>query len=666
MKDIFPLTDPIVVLFFISLIILFVPVVFYKIKLPSLVGLIIVGAIVGPLGFNLLLRNSAIIHFGTVGLLYIMFISGLETDLSDFKKNKHRSIVFGLLTFAIPMFIGTLTTLFILRYNLKSSVLLASMYASHTLIAYPIISKMKLSKNQAVTITVGGTIITNILSLLILSVIATATRGTLDTVFWIMLGVKTTIFLLVSFFIIPGICRWFFHKIENQGGSQFIFVLSVIFGVSFLAKITGIEPIIGAFIAGIILNEFILPESPLLDKLTFTGNTIFIPYFLISVGMLIDVRVLVSDYRSWVIGITMVVVATLCKYIAALLTQKIFSYSREERFLMFGLSNAQAASTLAAVMVGYELGIFDIIILNGTIFMIMVTIFVSTYITDRFSRKIARRSETQFTSDNTGTFLISIANPVTAERLLDTTILLSNKNSVINALSIVNDDYNTSQNIISSKKFHDLLQEKNITANRVINSVIRVDINVAGGIIRASKELQTRTLVVGQNRKEKVSDLLFGSMMSKLIDQHPYRIIMCNIKKSINSLKKVYFFLPIMIQQEYNFIDLFNMMLLIPINLKVPLQILCGETCRTDLAQLDIKIEITYSTLPEKVSYLELRDRIQDDELLILFTARKESVSWSKETLAINDFVKRYFTDKNIIQVYPDRDPEIKETEFFE
>ncbi len=666
MKDIFPLTDPIVVLFVISLIILFVPVVFYKIKLPALVGLIIVGAIAGPLGFNLLLRNSAIIHFGTVGLLYIMFISGLETDLSDFKKNKHRSIVFGLLTFAIPMLIGTLTTLCILRYNLKSSVLLASMYASHTLIAYPVISKMKLSKNQAVTITVGGTIITNILSLLILSVIATATRGTLDTVFWMMLGVKTTIFLLVSFFVIPGICRWFFHKIENQGGSQFIFVLSVIFGVSFLAKITGIEPIIGAFIAGIILNEFILPESPLHDKLTFTGNTIFIPYFLISVGMLIDVRVLVSDYRSWFVGMTMVVVATLCKYIPALLTQKLFSYSREERFLIFGLSNAQAAATLAAVMVGYELGIFDKIILNGTIFMIMVTIFVSTYITDKFSRKIARRTEKQVSSSNTGTFLISIANPVTAERLLDTTILLSNKNSVINALSIVNDDQNTSQNIITSKKFHDLLQEKKITANRVINSVIRVDINIAGGIIRASKELQTQTLVVGQNRKEKVSDLLFGSMMSKLIDQHPSRIIMCNLKKSINSFKKVYFFLPVMIQQEYNFIDLFNMILLIPINLKVPLQILCGETCLSALAKLDMKIEISYSTLPEKASYLELRDRIQDDELLIFFTARKESASWSKETLAINDFVKRYLSDKNMIQVYPDRDPEIKETEFFE
>jgi Kef-type K+ transport system membrane component KefB len=349
-----PLKNPVLLFSLILFIILFAPILLNKLRIPHLIGLIIAGAIIGPNGFNLIARDMSIILFGTVGLQYIMFLAGLEIDLADFKKNSSKSLVFGLLTFSIPMTIGTLAGYYILEFSLPTSVLLASMFASHTLIAYPIISKLGVAKNKAVNITVGGTMITDTLALLVLAVIAGMQAGEINQEFWIRLGVSVIAFGLVVMLIFPIIGRWFFKRFDDNI-SQYIFVLAMVFLGCTLAELAGIEAIIGAFLAGLSLNRLIPHTSPLMNRIEFVGNALFIPFFLIGVGMLVDYKAFIKGWNTLEVAGIMTVCAIFGKYLPAYITQKIYGFSADQRRLIFGLSNAQAAATLAAVLVGFNI-----------------------------------------------------------------------------------------------------------------------------------------------------------------------------------------------------------------------------------------------------------------------------------------------------------------------
>ncbi|MEZ7884757.1 MAG: cation:proton antiporter, partial [Bacteroidales bacterium] len=350
----FPLDNPVVIFTVILFIILFAPILLNKIRIPSLIGLIIAGALIGPNGFNLILRDSSITLFGTVGLLYIMFLAGLEIDLAEFRKNSVKSFVFGMYTFWIPMIIGTTVGFYVLGFSYVTAILLASMFASHTLLTYPIISKFGVTKNRAVNITIGGTMITDTLALLVLAAIAGMSTGKADNGFWIRLIISVIIFGAVVFFGFPIIARWFFKRF-SESILQFIFVLGMVFLAGFLAQLAGIEAIIGAFLAGLTLNRLIPETSPLMNRVQFVGNALFIPFFLIGVGMLIDYRVFFEGWETIKVAIIMTVVALVAKFLAAWFTQKTYKFSTDERRLIFGLSNSQAAATLAAVLVGYNI-----------------------------------------------------------------------------------------------------------------------------------------------------------------------------------------------------------------------------------------------------------------------------------------------------------------------
>lgn len=349
-----PLKNPVLLFSLILFIILFAPILLNKVKIPHLIGLIIAGAIIGPNGLNLMLRDSSITLYGYVGLLYIMFLAGLEIDLAEFKKNKWRSLYFGALTFSIPMILGTLGGKYILGFPNTTSILLASMFASHTLIAYPIISKLGVNKNKAVNITVGGTMITDTAALLVLAAIVGMSKGAdIGSEFWIKLSLSVIAFGLVVMFGFPIIGRWFFKKFDDNI-SQYIFVLAMVFMGGFMAEVAGIEAIIGAFLAGLALNKLIPYTSPLMNRIEFVGNALFIPIFLIGVGMLIDFKMFFKNWNTIFVAFVMIIIATVGKFLAAWITQKTFKFNVDERRLIFGLSNAQAAATLAAVLVGYN------------------------------------------------------------------------------------------------------------------------------------------------------------------------------------------------------------------------------------------------------------------------------------------------------------------------
>jgi Kef-type K+ transport system membrane component KefB len=262
-----PLTNPVLIFSLVLFIILLSPILLRPIKVPGIIGLIISGIIIGPHGLNWLEKNSAVDLFSTIGLLYIMFIAGLELDMNEFKKTKHKSLMFGFFTFIIPISIGFPVCYYILDYSLLTSILIASMFATHTLVSYPIVNRYGISKNEAVAITIGGTILTDTAVLIILAVIKGASQGEITNEFWITLGVSFAIFLFIMFGVIPKIAKWFFEKVESEKTGHYIFVLTVVFFAAFLAEMANLEPIIGAFVAGLALNKLIPHSSALMNRI---------------------------------------------------------------------------------------------------------------------------------------------------------------------------------------------------------------------------------------------------------------------------------------------------------------------------------------------------------------------------------------------------------------
>jgi Kef-type K+ transport system membrane component KefB len=666
--SIFPAKDPVIVFSIISLIILFVPLLFERIHLPGLVGFIVVGALLGEHGFNILQRDSAITLFGTVGLLYIMFASGLETDIDDFKKNTKRSLIFGLLTFIIPQGLGTLISYYILGFSWISSILLASMFASHTLLSYPLVSKFNISKNEAVTITVGGTIIVNFLALLVLSVIVSADNGALNTIFWIKLTVNIIVFLLIVLFLVPKCCRYFFKRLNSEDGSQFVFVLFVIFGVSLLAQILGIEPIIGAFFAGLILSNLISPKSKLADNLSFTGNSLFIPFFLISVGMLINIKGFGKGFTPWLVAVVMILTATLCKFLPAFIVRHAFRYTKDEGWLIFGLSNAQAAATLAAVMVGHQKGLLNDDVLNGTILMIVATVFVSTYVTDRVGRRIAVAMKENAPVDNgQNNYLINVFNPKTAEHLINLALLFSHDKANMYALSIMNDNKNIDSQKKSITDIHDHVKKYAKQLNKDIETSMRVDINIPGGIVRASKEFNAGNMLIGWNSKTRATDKLFGSLSEQILQNSDGQLMICNVQNQLEKIHQISVFLPNNIEKETCFSDLLQTILNIANKRKIPMHVHCAESVCQQISKIshpDFVSIIASKNNRERMKMIF--GNLTEDNFVIVIGARKNSISWSKENDKIPKLLNSYSDKHDFVLIYPRILPDSGSVNLFE
>ncbi|HEX9826612.1 MAG TPA: cation:proton antiporter, partial [Flavobacteriaceae bacterium] len=527
-----PLTNPVLKFLLILVIILFAPIILNKIKIPHLLGLIIAGAVIGPNGINLMERDSSIILSGTAGLLYIMFLAGLEIDLADFKKNSRKSLVFGLYTFLIPMTLGTLAGLYVLEFSLPTSVLLASMFASHTLIAYPLISKMGVAKNKAVNITVGGTMITDTLALLVLAVIVGMTTGEVNTEFWIRLSISILVFGLIVMLLFPIIGRWFFKRFDDNV-SQYIFVLVMVFLGAVLAEMAGIEAIIGAFLAGLALNRLIPHTSPLMNRIEFVGNAIFIPFFLIGVGMLIDYRAFFKDFETIKVASVMIIVATTAKFLAAWITQKTYKFSVDERRLIFGLSNAQAAATLAAVLVGYNvivgetetgepIRLLSESILNGTILMILFTCTIASFVAQKGAKNIALLESTDTTAEDEETqekILIPISNIETTDELINLGVTIKSKKNKdgLFALSVV--DNNTIDGS-ADKQAKKILNKAAVTASatdNLIHKLLRYHQNIVNGITSVAKEHKITDLILGLHINKGISDSFLGNLTEGIL-----------------------------------------------------------------------------------------------------------------------------------------------------
>ena len=563
-----PLTDPVLKFLLILVIILSAPLLLNKLKIPHLLGLIIAGAIIGPNGLNLVLRDSSIILSGTAGLLYIMFLAGLEIDMGDFKKNSGRSFVFGMYTFLIPMALGIVAGLYVLHFSMETSILLASMFASHTLIAYPIISKLGITKDKSVTITVGGTMITDMLALLVLTVIVGMATGVIGEHFWTRLSISIVIFVLFVVIAFPIAGRWFFKHVQDSI-SQYIFVLVMVFLGAYLAELAGIESIIGSFLAGLSLNRLIPRSSPLMHRVEFIGNSIFIPFFLIGVGMLIDYRAFFTSFDTIKVGIVMIIVATIAKYAAAWLTQKTFRMSVDQRRIIFGLSNAQAAATLAAVMVGYNvilgqtpegepIRLLNESVLNGTILMILVTCTMASFSAQRGAHNLAATasSETDETGAHKERILIPLSNEDTAEELVNLSLATKSKKNThhLYALNIL--DNKVSGDDQQLKKSRRLLENAALTAAATdthLQELQRYDLNVTNAILSVILEHRITDLVLGLHKEKGIPSSFLGRITEGILDYSDVTTLIYNPAPPLSTMKRHLVVIPVQAEKEAGF-----------------------------------------------------------------------------------------------------------------
>jgi Kef-type K+ transport system membrane component KefB len=641
----FPLENSVLIFSTILFIILLSPILLKKIKIPTIIGLILSGVVIGPKGIgligpHLLESGGAVKIFSTIGLLYIMFMAGLELDITQFKKYRVKSFTFGFLTFIIPLTLGYPICHYVLHLTTTASILTASMFATHTLVAYPIVSKLGLAKNTVVAASVGGTILTDTAVLIILAIVTSSAGGNLDFSFWIRLSSSLTIFSFLMFYVIPKLARWFFSKLESEKTSHYIFVLSVIFFAAFLAEAAGFEHIIGAFVAGLALNKLIPPSSALMNRIDFIGNALFIPFFLIAVGMVVDYRVFFTGNGALIVALVLTTFALFSKWLAALVTQLMFKMTKVERQVIFGLSTAHAAATLAIIKVGFEKQIIGNEIVNGTVVLILITCMVSSFVTENAGKKLliqlAEKSslpEKKRVSRNQH-LLIAINELRENELLIDFSVLITDKR-VLNPISVVSvlpNNKEAEQRIRTSRREMDEIIKHFSNGEFPVNVVTTIDHNLPSGIARVSKELFTDIVVLNDSKKMSLLKRIVGDERDQLLEVCDKTIFFCQLERALVSYKKILLICPPYADLESSFSSWAERILRLSQEINTKIEIFGKYDVHDAFVRVMKKVQlytpIAFVHINETEDFFSAHQKRQEDDLLIFVSARRGSVSY--------------------------------------
>ena len=657
-SSLFPVTEPTWIYLGVLSIVLFAPLLFNRLRLPHIIGMILAGLLIGPNGLNILDRDDSFELFGEVGLFYIMFLASLEINMQEMKQAKGGALLMGLAVFAIPIALGLLANTYILKYdNFMTSLLLASMYASYTLISYPIVARYGLSRLRCVNFVVGGTVITDTLTLFVLAIIVGISRGEANVWFVLLMFVKLMAVGAIIIFFFPRIARYFFRN-YNDSVIQYIFVMMLLFLGAGLMKLAGMEGILGAFITGLVLNRLIPHSSPLMRRIDFVGNAIFIPFFLIGVGMMIDVSVLFKGGGSLIVAAVMVGTALTGKWIASFVVSKVYRMSSDERNLMFGLSTSQAAATLAAAIVGNKIGLLNDDVLNGTILLILVTCIVSSITSDRASRKLilsgkALNAPKAVSSKKT---LLALANPSMVDRLMDLALLVRKENSQIplSAITVVLDEDKQRQN--DGAKVLD--QAANIAASVSVPLLtkMRLTTNLAHGIVHEVKENDYRELILGFHKKETANDSFLGNVLPEVLNSLDCQVVMARMNIPLNTVRMIHITFPAKAEFEAGF----------PYWVEETARMASGLGCRimyhghpdtTEKIKLELKkhapIDATFFDTDGGNDLKRLAQVIHSDHLLVIVSARKGSISYRPSLDHIFVQLQRDYQDTPIMLIYP-------------
>ncbi|HBY79669.1 MAG TPA: cation:proton antiporter [Cyanobacteria bacterium UBA11148] len=658
-----PITDPVAVFLTILAIMLVAPLLFERLRLPGIVGLILAGVIVGPNVLGLLERDSTIILLGTVGLLFLMFMAGLETSLDDLKYNADKAAIFGLATFSVPMILGTVSML-VLGYSWLASILVASCFATHTLLALPILTKLGLMRTQTVTTTLGGTLITNVLGLLVLAVVVKAHGGNLSLSFWLFLIPALAIYTFATLWGLPKLGRWFFRKFGHDESAEFIFVLATLFVVSYVAGLIEIEPIIGAFLAGIAITQIIPQLSPLMNRIQFIGNTLFVPFFLISVGMLIDPLILVKEPKSLLVAFVMIAAEVVSKFVAAWGPGKLFGFQFPSIMLMFGLSVAQAASTLAAITVAYEIKLVDQLTVNGIIAMILVTCVASPWITERWGKQMKPQGQSHISeSSNTQPLahrvLVPVANPNTEDNLLQLALILAKTaGGTLLPLHVLSDKTGP---VLPEGKIlqNQLLAAAETVAHAAVTNVERigrVDDAIDRGITRTAAERDASLIICGWKGYSTTRENFFGSVIDNVIRRSHVPVLIARFGQPLNNTRRVLLATTDRELSSTAFKQTLALAETIGVELKATLQLVIVITHSGSLQLRPESVGLSAGSSIQQVrgNFIKNVSRLlRQDDLLILTVSTHSSYLLRMPTLGMEpEAIARTHPDTSILVVY--------------
>ncbi|KXH79263.1 cation:proton antiporter [Sporosarcina sp. HYO08] len=672
-----PLQGPVLIFGLAVLIFLFFPILMTKLRMPAIIGPIVAGIIVGPNGFGLLALDSTIELLGTVGLLFIMFIAGLELDFDGFKKYRNRSIFFGTLSFGIPFILGIVVGLW-LDLGVLPAILFGTILSSHTLLGYPAVSRLGISKNTAVTTAIGGTLLTDSLAMLVLAIVTGASAGNLTLGFWTYLLVATAVFAAGVLVITPYLTKWFFKKSNNEGALEFNFVMAVLFVAGAISLFVGLEPIIGAFLAGLALNRYIYDHGPLMNRIKFTANALFIPFFLLSVGMMMDLRVLVSSPDALLITALITIVGIVGKVAASWITGKVYGYSKVETGLIFGLSISQAAATLAATLVGFRLGLIDQQIVNAVIVIILLTCIMGPYFSEKYAKKLAISQDKAVLDETLSErILIPLANPNTMESLMDMGFVLKKAlktDEPLYPLTIVQKDLKEASNEVThAEKMLGHAVMYAAGAEVPVKLVTRVDQNVGWGIERAATEEQITTIIAGWDGVTEGNNKTFGKVIDNFLEHTYQRSLITNISQPLNTMDRVILILPNNVVYKPGFEDAVAIVKDIASQLSTTVK---GLVLRDDLAiyekvsgRVQPNVKIEFESIDGWNSlYEQGLNNLKSTDLVIVLSARKGTVAWNQEleilpkkiaSLNHGNFIVFYPTEMKETDIRGSRDTEI-------
>jgi Kef-type K+ transport system membrane component KefB len=657
-----PVTDPVLIFALVMVLILVLPLAFRRLRVPGIVGLILAGVVIGPHALGVLARDQTMELLGAVGLIYIMFIAGLEVDLNEFIRHRSRSIVFGAATFAVPQGIGTLIAHFLLGFDWLSSVLLGSVFASHTLVAYPIASRLGLAKEESVTAAVGATILTDTAALLVLAVVVRAAEGALSARFWIQIVGLLALYLTAVLFLVPRLGRWFFRTVRGDGAAEFVFVLAVVYVCAYLAGVAGIEPIIGAFLAGLALNRLVPEHSTLMSRTRFVGESLFIPFFLISVGMLVDLSVLVGDTGVWLVAATMLATVTVTKWLAAQSTRLLFGYSADQAWMLFGLTVPQAAATLAAVLIGYSVGIFGDEVLNGAILMILVTCLAGPLVVERYGRRVALRVERAAFEPSRAPerILVPLANPETAPMLMDVAFMVRNPKSSqpIFPLAIVRDEPDVQAGVAAGEKLLVHAVVHAAAAAVPATPMVRVDRNVASGILRAVRERMISTIIFGWNSRVGASNHMFTGILDQVLAESRELMLVCKIEQPLGTVERVVAAVPPYSHLEPGFADGMQLVKSLARQVGAALHVAAPVeftgAIKERMVRLKPDMPVTYRPLPDWSHLLpEIEAGRLPHDLVVLLSARQGTISWRPDLGRLPRQIALRFPDISLAVCFP-------------
>lgn len=659
----FPLTQPVAIFLLVLLIILVCPIVFRRLGIPQIVGLIASGIIVGPYGLNVLARDASFEIFGQVGILYLMFLAAVEIDMFHLRKNLKRGIIFGLITFAIPMFAGIIGSRISFGSSWATCVLIASMYASHTLISYPIVSKFGLQNAKPAVVAVCATIVTVMLALLTLAGVVEATEGGFSIGRFMRLLLEMAIYAAAVGFSFRFVTKWFFRTFSDLV-SQFIYVLAMVFVASLTAQLIGLEAILGAFYAGLILNRFIPERSGLMGRIQFVGNALFIPYFLIGVGMLINVHVIFKGWGVGWVALNMVVISMASKWVAAYLGGKLFRFGATDRKIMFGLTSGKAAATIAATMIGFQHGLLSEDMMNGAVLMILVCCIVSTVTTQEATKKLRiERTEAELKSEGERTpgeyarQLVAVANPVTAEGLMRLALLMRNRRNqnLVTALFVRNSDDTRTLNMGRSAL------KSAVTAAQAIDievkDIERYDVNVVAGITNEAKQNMASDIMIGMHRKSNVVDTFYGTMIEQLLRATHKMVLISRCFTPVDTLARLVVLAPDKAEYETGFQTWVERVCNLASQLASKVIFMTYPTTATFIRNViedeHFSIRHEYREITSWDDFILHSTEINDEDLLMVVAARKGSISHTGDLENLPAFLSRNFARYNLLVIYP-------------